>query len=247
MQQKPLPSQRFPGTLRLYEETVSTNRDARDWLLSGAQHGDMVIALRQSCGRGRLGRSFISPEGGLYMSLILHTHASPGAVTTLCAVAVRNAVKQLTGIKTDIKWVNDLLLENKKICGILCENVFSGSQSLGMIAGIGVNIFGDDFPDELRPIARSIYPTAVSSPISIEMLAEVIREGILAGLTQIPAHIDDYRRHCITLNKDVFWAENNQTFTGRALDTTDDGALIIRLPDGKMHTVAFGEVSIRPI
>ena len=247
MEQKPIPSQRFPGDLRLYEETVSTNRDARAWLLSGAQHGDMIIALRQSGGRGRLGRSFISPKGGLYMSLILKTSAAPGAVTTLCAVAVHKAIRQLTGIETDIKWVNDLLLESKKICGILCENVFSGSQSLGMIAGIGVNVFGNAFPKELHPIARSLYPVAASSPISMETLAEVIREEILSGLDQIPAHIDAYRRHCITLNKDVFWTENGQTLTGRALDTTEDGALIIRLPDGKMHTVAFGEVSIRPI
>ena len=203
------------GNIRVFDETASTNRDARDWLLSDANHGDLVLATRQTGGRGRLGRSFASPEGGLYMSLILKTSAAPGEVTTLCAVAVRRAILQLTGIETDIKWVNDLLLDGKKVCGILCENVFSGSQSQGMIAGIGINIYGDHLPDELRPIARSLYPTSTSSPISLEHLSALIRREILSGLDCIPAHMAAYRRHCITLGQNVYWTENNQMRTGK--------------------------------
>ena len=235
------------GRVRLFDETVSTNRDARDWLLDGAQHGDLVLASRQSGGRGRLGRSFASPEGGLYMSLILKTDLAPGCVTTLCAVAVRRAILQLTGLETDIKWVNDLLLDGKKVCGILCENVWCGSESLGMIAGIGVNVFGDDLPQELRAIARSLYPQSAASPISMEHLAALIRQEILAGLPRIPAHMDEYRRHCITLGKEVYWLENDQRHTGMALHAQDDGALVIRDFSGQTHCIAAGEVSIRPV
>lgn len=238
----------IPGSsVRVFDETASTNRDARDWLLHGAQHGDLVLACRQSGGRGRLGRSFSSPEGGLYMSLILQTSAAPGCITTLCAVAVRRAVLQLTGIATDIKWVNDLLLDSKKVCGILCENVFSGSQSLGMIAGIGINVYGDQLPEELRAIARSLYPESTASSISLEHLAALIRQEILSGLEHIPAHMDEYRQYCITLGKQVCWLENGEMRTGQALHTDDEGGLIIQSPSGQTCTVAFGEVSIRPV
>lgn len=232
--------------VRVLRETISTNRDARDWLMEDAQHGDLVIASRQTGGRGRLGRSFSSPEGGLYMSLILKTDAAPGAVTTLCAVAVRRAILQLTGMPADIKWVNDLLLDGKKVCGILCESAFSGSKPLGMIAGIGVNVYGSNFPQELCSIARSLYPAHTRSPISMEALAASIRTEILSGLSRLPAHMDEYRRHCITLNKEVFWLENGEKHWGYALDTDDEGALIIR-ENGVLRTIGYGEVSIRPI
>lgn len=235
------------GHLRCFDETVSTNRDARDWLLNGAQHGDLVIASRQSGGRGRLGRSFSSPEGGLYMSLILKCDLAPGAITTLCAVSVRRAILQLTGLDTDIKWVNDLLLQGKKVCGILCENVWCGTESLGAIAGIGVNVYGNDFPAELQDIARALYPDHTQPPISMEALAAAICREILDGLHNIPAHMNEYRRHCITLGKDVAWLDNGKQRYGKALTADDSGSLAVRDEDGTMRLIAFGEVSIRTI
>lgn len=238
----------LPGSqLRIFDETLSTNRDARDFLMNGAQHGDLVIASQQTGGRGRLGRSFSSPEGGLYMSLILKTNLAPGSVTTLCAVAVRRAILHLTSMETDIKWVNDLLLDGKKVCGILCENVWSGAESLGMIAGIGVNVYGNHFSEELQSIARSLYPHHSQSPISMEKLAAAIRGEVLQGLANAPAHMDEYRRHCITLNKNVCWQENGETRHGEALETDDEGGLIVRDDQGQTRTIAFGEVSIRTI
>lgn len=233
--------------LRIFEETVSTNRDARDWLMEDAQHGDLVIALRQSGGRGRLGRSFSSPEGGLYLSLILKTALAPGSVTTLCAVAVRRAILALTGIQADIKWVNDLLMDGKKVCGILCENVWSGASSLGMIAGIGVNVYGNAFPGDLQAIARSLYPACAQPPVSMERLAAAICCEIFDLLPRVPAHMEEYRAHCITLGKEVAWLENGQMRFGQALTTDDEGSLLIRETDGSLRTVAFGEVSIRAI
>ena len=238
----------LPGSqLRIFDETLSTNRDARDLLMNGAQHGDLVIASRQTGGRGRLGRSFSSPEGGLYMSLILKTNLAPGAVTTLCAVAVRRAILHLTGMETDIKWVNDLLLDGKKVCGILCENVWSGAESLGMIAGIGVNVYGNHFPEELQSLARSLYSKQSQPPVSLEKLAAAIHREILQGLSIAPAHMDEYRQHCITLHKKVCWQENGETCLGEALTTDDEGGLIVRDDQGQMRTIAFGEVRIRPI
>jgi len=116
--------------IRAFEETVSTNRDARDWLLSGAQHGDLILAERQTQGRGRLGRSFSSPEGGLYMTLILRMPPSPGPVTTLCAVAVCRVLEKLTSFQPRIKWVNDVLVENKKVWHSLRRRV-AGKRAVG--------------------------------------------------------------------------------------------------------------------
>ena len=234
------------GRVRVLDETVSTNRDARDWLLSDAQHGDLIVASRQTGGRGRLGRSFSSPEGGLYMSLILKTSAAAGSITTLTAVSVRRTILRLTGLETDIKWVNDLLLHSKKVCGILCENVFSGSESLGMIVGIGVNVYGDDLPEDLKGIARALYPAHKTAPVSMEALAAGIRAEILTNLAHIPRHMTEYKQHCITLHKQVCWVENGETHFGEALDTDDEGALIIREGEN-IRAIGFGEVSIRPI
>jgi len=233
------------SALRVYEETVSTNRDARVWLLDGASHGDTVLAARQSGGRGRLGRSFFSPEGGLYMSLILHTDAPAGTVTTLCAVAVRRAIRKLSGIRADIKWVNDLQLHGKKICGILCENAWCQNRSLGMIAGIGVNVFGNAFPPEISAIASSLYPDKQASPFALEHLAAAIREEILSGLNALPSHMEEYRESCITLGKEIYFSENGQSVNAFALGIEDDGALRIRLEDGSNRLLAAGEVSIR--
>ena len=234
------------ASLRVFEETASTNADARAWLMEGATHGDLVLAGRQTLGRGRLGRSFFSPEGGLYMSLILKTDAPAGAVTTLCAVAVRRVILKIAGLETDIKWVNDLQSGGRKICGILCENIWCGSESLGMIAGIGINVYGNDFPPELADIAASLYPDRNALPFAMEALAAAIHDEILAGLDHLPAHMAEYRRHCITLGKEICFSENGKMLRAFALDAEDDGALRIRLQDGSIRILGAGEVTVRP-
>ena len=233
--------------IRTFDETASTNRDARDWLLSGAQHGDLVIADRQSQGRGRLGRSFSSPEGGLYMTLILHMPPTPGPVTTLCAVAVCRAIEKLTSFSPQIKWVNDVQVEGKKVCGILCEGVWQGSHPAGMIVGIGLNVCGDSLPEELKPIARSLYPDLTTPPVAKERFAAEIYQEIMAGLPKLPAHMDAYRAACLTLGRAVYWLEGEQTHTGTALSVDDEGALHIQTDSGETKVIAFGEVSVRPV
>lgn len=236
----------LPGvSIRAFEETASTNRDARDWLLQGAQHGDLVIADRQTQGRGRLGRSFSSPDGGLYMTIVLRMPPSPGPVTTLCAVAVCRAIEKMTDFAPQIKWVNDVQIEGKKVCGILCEGVWDGSKPAGMIVGIGLNVHGDSLPEELQPIARSLYPQCTTPPVSKERFAAAIYQEIIAGLNLIPAHMAEYRQKCLTLQKDVFWLDNGVRCEGRALDVDEEGALLVKASDGHTVRIAFGEVSVR--
>lgn len=226
-------------------ETESTNTDARNWLKAGAEHGSLVIADRQRGGRGRMGRSFASEAGGLYMSLVLKTDLPAGTVTTLCAVAVRRAVRQLTGRTLAIKWVNDLQESGKKVCGILCEGVWSGSELLGVIAGIGLNVSQKTFSPELREIAASLYPDG-SSPKSREAFAAAVHREIMTLLKSAPAHMAEYRKACITLGKRVQWQRDGRIFSGIARAVDDTGALCIDTESGPV-LLAAGEVSLKSL
>lgn len=227
------------------EETASTNTDARRWLQSGAAHGSLVAADRQTAGRGRLGRSFASADGGLYMSVVIKSDLPAGVLTTLCAVAVRRAIRELTGRTADIKWVNDLQLKGKKICGILCEGVWQGDRLLGVIAGIGLNICQKTFPEGLRDIAASLYPDGCS-PVSSAQFCAAIWKEIFSLLPQAPGHMAEYRRACVTLGQHVYWENAAGRHEGLARDVDDTGALIIETAEGPV-TLAAGEVSVRPL
>ena len=128
-------------------ETASTNSDARALLLRGGTHGSLVVAARQTGGRGRMGRAFCSEEGGLYMSLLLRGAWPAGQLTTLCAVAVCRAVERLTQLHLDIKWVNDAQLDGKKVCGILTEMNAQFDYINHIVVGIGINVHNESFPE----------------------------------------------------------------------------------------------------
>ena len=226
------------------EETSSTNTDARRWLQNGAAHGSLVAADRQTAGRGRLGRSFASADGGLYMSVVIKSDLPAGVLTTLCAVAVRRAVKALTGITADIKWVNDLQVNGKKICGILCEGVWQGDRLLGVIAGIGLNICQREFPEGLRDIAASLYPDG-HSPMDPARFCAVIWKEIFTLLPRAPGHMAEYRQACLTLGQRVYWENAAGRREGMARDVDDTGALLIDTAEGSV-LLAAGEVSVRP-
>ena len=138
--------------LHVYETLPSTNRTAHEAAQSGAQEFYTVIAKEQTAGRGRLSRSFHSPLGGTYFSTVLRPTvpiAQYGTITPVAAVAVHRALHALTGVRTEIKWINDLLLDGRKVCGILAE---SGTDLAGkpfVVLGIGINTADVDFPPEL--------------------------------------------------------------------------------------------------
>lgn len=226
-------------------ETVSTNTDARRWLQEGAVHGSLVAADRQTAGRGRLGRSFASADGGLYMSVVIKSDLPAGVLTTLCAVAVRRAIRELTGKTADIKWVNDLQVGGKKICGILCEGVWQGDQLLGVIAGIGLNICQKAFPEELRDIAASLYPDGLS-PVDSAAFCAAIWKEIFTLLPTAPGHMAEYRHACVTLGQRVYWENAAGRHEGLARDVDDTGALIIDTAKGTV-ALSAGEVSVRPL
>lgn len=235
----------WPDSIRHFPSIDSTNTYAKAWARQGAPHGALVLADRQTAGRGRLGRQFFSPQGGLYMSLILDSRAAlPGQLTTLAAVAVREAVALVTGQQLGIKWVNDLLLDGRKVCGILAEGIVMEGRLGRSVIGIGINTGPVQLPEELRHSAGSLY--VEGQLVDREALCQAIALNIiLEGLPHIPAHMDSYRAHCLTLGQAVCFQHQGSSRQGIARAIDDAGGLWLDTQEGPLHLVA-GEVSLLP-
>lgn len=221
-------------------ETDSTNRVAKELARQGAAHGTVVSALRQTAGRGRLGRSFFSPEGGIYLSVVLRPQLPPedrALMTPMAAVAVCRTVEALCGVSPRIKWVNDLYLGDKKLCGILCEGAGDA-----VIVGVGLNYAMpcEGFPSDIP--ATALYP-AEGGPVSRRELAEAIAKAVAAA--QPHECISEYRRRNLVPGKDItVHPVGGAPYSAKALDIDDRGRLVVQTPDSTL-TLDSGEVSIR--
>lgn len=227
------------------DEVNSTNLLLQEMAMKGAESGQVVIARRQSAGAGRVGRSFASPEGGLYLSYLYRPKdelPSPGALTAAAAVAVCRTLESF-GVFPGIKWVNDLLLGGRKICGILCQALSVGAQT-AYIVGIGLNVTTaqEDFPPEVWNIAGSILG---QSGIELD-----IAELSLRLIEQLDRMMDsdclaDYRSRCVTTGRQVQVVQHHRSFCAFAEGIDEDFSLIVRRSDGARETIGFGEVSVR--
>lgn len=239
--------------IQYFSSIDSTNSRAKQMALAGAPHGTVLVADHQTGGRGRMGRSFSSPAGmGIYMSVILRPQCSPAQLmhlTCAAAVAACNAITQATGLQPQIKWTNDLILENRKIAGILTELVTTGDQTCAII-GIGINCCQQeaDFPEEIRSFAGSLsmfHSGCVDRSALSAALVQAFSHMSQTLFCQRSAIMDRYRTLCITLGKEVSVVRADQVRHATALSVNDDGALLVRFPDGSQEAVASGEVSIR--
>lgn len=231
----------------VFDEIDSTNAEAKRMALEGFRGDALLVAHSQTAGRGRMGRSFYSPaQTGVYFS-ILHTLQAPlcdaVAVTSAAAVAVMRAVRSLTGIQTEIKWVNDLYYRKKKICGILTESTCTGEHT-HVIVGIGINLDTSDFPTELADIAGSL-DVHIDADL---LIAEILRE--ITEYLRDPAGrewLGEYRTHSMVLGHRVTWADDGVTHAGTAVGIDADGALLIEKDDGESIRLHTGEISLRTL
>lgn len=222
------------------EETDSTNRVAKELARQGASHGTAVLARRQTAGRGRLGRSFFSPGGGLYLSVILRPALASGdltLMTPMAAVAVCRAVESLCGLHPGIKWVNDLYLEDKKVCGILCE-----AAGGAVIVGIGMNLRTPEggFPPSLNA-------AALDCPVEREELAEAMACALLEECEKLPGtgFLTEYRRRDAVCGKTVtVHPVGGEPYPARALSIDHRGRLVVESERG-LQALDGGEISIR--
>ena len=243
--------------LEAFESLDSTNTYLKKRAAGGAPEGTVVIANAQTAGRGRMGRSFASAPGlGIYLSMLLRPSAEAECVQSLTAgtaVAVCRAVERVCGVAPGIKWINDLFLKGKKICGILCESSVKSGSAEYVVLGIGLNVITrpQDFPEELRGTAGSLYSQTGIVYERGKLISAMISELSAmyeAWKTDPRALLDDYRRRCIVLGKTVEVSPvTGGVFTAAAEEISDDFGLVLRLPDGSVRTVHSGEVSISQI
>lgn len=238
-------------------ETVdSTNNLAKREAIRGAPHGSIYLSDEQTGGRGRPGRSFASPRGvGLYLSALLRPDCLPtqvGHVTAMAAVAGCNAVERVCGVRPAIKWTNDLILGERKLCGILTEmgaEWESGTLEY-LVVGIGINCNhrGTDFPEDTRQKAVSLWQYLGRRVDRCALAAALIQELChmsLGILTEKPAWIAQYARDCLTIGRQVRIIRSGSVRTAEATGIDENGALLVRYDNGETGVVFAGEVSVR--
>lgn len=239
--------------IKVFSETDSTNTAAKKLASERAPHGTVVIAEKQTAGRGRMGRSFESPSGtGIYMSLVLYPdyglECAP-LITSAAACAAAEAIEEVCGCSVGIKWVNDLYLNGRKICGILTE------ASLGLemktldhaVIGIGLNVRSvkDVFGEELGNIATSIEDeTDIKADRNILCGAMLNKLEKYLGKVEDRSFLDEYRRREILTGNTITANVGRESLKGVAMGIDDNANLIIKLPDGKLKKLSSGEASL---
>ena len=241
--------------LRVFDAVDSTNLVLRKLANEGAPEGTVVIAAEQTGGRGRKGRSFFSPQGtGVYVSLLLKPKIAPDdatLITTTAAVAVCGAVEALSGEPATIKWVNDVFMRGKKICGILTEGSFDmeSGQFDYAILGTGINVFSPEggFPPEIRDVAGSVL-TSPAPDAKNRMIAEYLNRFLpLYDKLGDAATNADYRDRSFVLGRMIQVLAGDQSTPARAIDVDDHCRLIVEFADGHREALSSGEISVKVI
>lgn len=244
--------------LDLREETDSTNTVVKRKGIEGEPEGYLCVADHQTAGKGRLGRTFVSPDSGLYMSLLLRPAMSAAdtlRITPAAAVAAAEAITALCGRPAEIKWVNDIYMGGRKICGILTESVLSqdGDGIALAVLGIGVNIAlpKDGFPAEIEAIAGAIYPYGEAPEGFRERLCAEIWNRFLPYYADLksPELLKRYRELSFLPGKRVRVIETTSDPSRYRIATvdgiTDDYGLAVTFDDGTRKVLATGEVSLK--
>ena len=250
-------TQRVGRALLCYERIDSTNACLKRAASEGAPDGTVAVADEQTGGRGRRGRSFLSLAGkGIYLSALLRPPLEPNRLlplTGLAAVAMCDAVERVAGVRPQIKWTNDLVLNGRKLCGILTELSVEGESGAlqYVIIGAGVNVAytREDFSGELERVATSLAIETGRLVSRAALAAAMIEEtdkmydALLRGDTR--AYLDAYRRDCLTIGREVqlLWQDVRERV--HAVGVDDDLGLEIVRADGARDTIRTGEVSVR--
>jgi len=244
-------------SIHYYEQLDSTQTKAHELAREGAAEGTLVIAEQQTAGRGRMGRTWHSPKGkGIWMSAVLRPQIPlqfAPQLTLLIAVALCRAIRQVTSLPAGIKWPNDLLIDGKKICGILSESVAEDEKPLYVIAGIGIsaNLRGDDYSDELKAVATSLQIESGKAVDRTELLCQFLQElESLYVLFQeqgfAPVKLL-WEALTVSLNRGVRTQTPQGQLEGTAVGLDDSGALIVRTEDGALSKWYSGTVEFIPL
>ncbi len=243
-----------PIAVTVFETLESTNRTAREFAAGKREH--LIIARSQSGGRGRLGRSFFSPDGGLYMSLLIYPKSDisdVSLITSAAAVAVCRAIEAVADVKCEIKWVNDIYIKEKKVCGILTEGQIRPDGTLDCaILGIGVNLVPPTggFPDDISSRAGAVFrelPQDIDNILAAAIINEFMkmyRFGLDKSL-----FLDEYRLRSLVIGREVnvMRIVGGEMQSATALKVDDNCRLVVRYENGTEEALESGDVTIRAL
>jgi BirA family biotin operon repressor/biotin-[acetyl-CoA-carboxylase] ligase len=240
--------------IQVFEQTTSTNDVVEKLARDGVREGVVVFAESQTKGRGRLGRKWISPaRKGLWFSLLLRPNLRPQETTQLTvasATALRRAIVSQTRSQPEIKWPNDILINGKKVAGILTEMSAELDRVRHVIPGIGIDVNQDasEFPVELRKIATSLKIEAGESfsrpALAVAILEELDEEYARVCAGKFSSIANEWVEHCGTIGKDVSVRIGDRVIQGRAESLDDEGALVLRTEHGRLQRITGGDVTI---
>ena len=247
-------SQFYANKIQVHKSLESTNKTAKEMAVAGAEHGTIIISDCQTMGRGRYSRNFFSPSGGgLYMSIVLRPEAmhfkNPTSVTAFAAESVCEAIESISTKVPRIKWVNDIFIDGKKVCGILTEAVtdFESGGLDWVVLGIGINVHTrtEDFPCDLQSIATSIYPDKKMSGVRNRLSAEIINR--ILGFETLPSEteiFEKYKKRLMVLGKKITVIQNQVEYKATAIDVDSVGHLVVKNESGERITLSSGEIRI---
>ncbi len=242
--------------IHYYEETGSTNIDAKRLGEEGAAHGTVVVADKQNAGRGRRGKAWESPAGkDIYFTILLKPDFSPdkaSGLTLAMALSVAEAVKACCGQEAGIKWPNDVVLNGKKICGILTEMTLETDYIQHVVIGVGINVNLDVMPEEIDRTATSILLESGKETARAELLQKVLERFEINYETyerdlDLSHMMEAYNGYLVNRDRQVRVLDPKGEFEGVARGINASGELLVEMPDGKTVEVYAGEVSVRGI
>jgi BirA family biotin operon repressor/biotin-[acetyl-CoA-carboxylase] ligase len=236
-----------------YLEVTSTNDIAKKIASEGAREGAVIVAQRQTGGRGRSGKEWLSPVGGLWFSIILRPAISPQEInllTFLASVSVCNIINERVRTRSLIKWPNDILIDEKKVCGILTETAICSGSLEYVVIGIGINTNNriSRFPMDFRKNSISLIEItgeAIENEALLRRLLGEIEEYYrILKLGDYDRILRDWKELCCILGKEITLHENSETFTGVAIDVDLQGALLIMLEDGNIRNILSANIEL---
>ncbi len=232
-----------------YPSITSTNDAARERAGQGAPEGTAVVAGEQTAGRGRLKRTWVTPAGNIALSVILYPDKSVlPSIIMMASLAVCHSIESVTGLKTEIKWPNDVLIDGKKVCGILIESDIRNDKVNYDIVGIGINVnVGKEAISGVLAPATSLSIEAGKEISRLQVIMELLADmdrmyfTLLSGGTVY----EEWRDRLITLGEEVRVTAGDEVFEGIAESVDKDGSLLVRSPDGSLNRVVAGDVTLR--
>ena len=252
---KKIKNNKFPLQIKVYDEVISTNLTAKEMAENGEQEGLVILAEMQTGGRGRLGRNFFSPKGtGIYMSMLLRPQIPMEQsilLTVASAVATAEAIEEVFGGDIEIKWVNDVWKDGKKVSGILTEG--SISMETGeleyMVVGIGINVFvpQDGFPESLREIATAMAVGKDQMGEIRNLLVAKILQKFWKYYTNMEQgdFYEKYKNRCFVIGKNVFIEKKDSKIPVKVLDLDEQCRLVVQYESGEIAHLQSGEISVR--